>query len=133
MEYSLKLSIVGVLLLSHSGCYMDGIYILQLWNSNTIVFYYLGAATISPPEIALVCIGEQLELTCNVTGNQLGWRFSAFRENEKTATDFYRIIPSSVSASAAMSRLMINSTMFSFSMQDICQRQYTGIPVESSV
>ena len=57
----------------------------------------------------------QLELMCTVTGSFLEWRFTVVRGNETIATEFSRIILSTESASAVMSHLIINSTMFTFS------------------
>ena len=71
--------------------------------------------TISPPGVAPVCSGDQLELTCTITGSFLGWRFSVFRENATTATEFSRNIIPSGSASAAMSQFVLNSTTFDVS------------------
>ena len=70
-----------------------------------------GAVMISPPGLASVCDGDQLELTCTTTGSQLEWRFNAIRGNA-TATEFSRIINADGSA---MSQLVINSIMFRFS------------------
>ena len=74
-----------------------------------------GAVIISPPGVAPVCDGDQLELTCTTTGRQLEWRFSVIRGNETTATEFSRIIQATGSASDAMTQLVVNSIVFSFS------------------
>ena len=71
--------------------------------------------TLSPPGVAPVCSGDQLELMCTTGGIALDWRFRLFLENETIVTDITRAFFSSDSASAAMSRLMVNSTLFSFS------------------
>ena len=70
---------------------------------------------ISPPGLAPVCDGDQLELTCTTTGSHLEWRFKAIRRNATTATEFSRIMLATGSASDAMTQLVINSIVFSFS------------------
>ena len=65
-----------------------------------------GAVTLSPSGVAPVCSGDQLELTCTVTGALLQWRFSTIRgELTRTVT----------STGPAMSQLTVNSTVFNFS------------------
>ena len=39
---------------------------------------------ISSPGIALVCDGDQLELTCNITGSLVQWNFFRIPEHETT-------------------------------------------------
>ena len=75
---------------------------------------YSGAVTLSPPGVAPVCSGGQLELTCTTTGEFLRWRFRAFRGNETISTEFTRTIASTVSAET-ISDLTVNSTVFNFS------------------
>ena len=86
----------------------------------------LGTVTLSPPGVALVCSGGQLELVCTTAGSFLEWRFRIFLENETTATDTSRVIRS---ASAAVSLLMVNSTLFNFSR--ISARD--SLPVKSTL
>ena len=61
---------------------------------------------ISPARTAYVCSGDQLELTCNTTGQFLEWSFS-FIPNTRTLT--------SLSQTDQTSHLVVNSTTFSFS------------------
>ena len=82
----------------------------------------------SPPGVAPVCSGGQLELTCTTKGTFLEWKFSVILENETTATDTSCIFVSSDSASAAMSLLMVNSTVFNFSRTSARD----SLPVEST-
>ena len=61
---------------------------------------------ISPARTAYVCSGDQLELTCNTTGQFLEWSFSFI---PKTRT------LSSLSQTDQTSHLVVNSTTFTFS------------------
>ena len=70
---------------------------------------------ISPPGVAPVCDGDQLELTCTTTGSLLEWRFNVIRGNATTATEFSRIILATGSASDVMSQLVVDTTTFIFS------------------
>ena len=70
---------------------------------------------LSPPGIAPVCNGDQLELMCTTPGSQLEWRFSVIRGNETNATEFSRIIVSSGPPSVVMPLLVVNSTTFNIS------------------
>ena len=79
------------------------------------VFCHSGISTLSPPGVAPVCSGGQLELTCTTTGGFLVWTFNVFRGNESTVTNILRNILSTDSAGGAMSELIVNSTMFNFS------------------
>ena len=80
-----------------------------------LVFCHSGTSTLSPPGMAPVCSGGQLELTCTTTGGFLAWTFNVFRGNESTVTNILRNILSTDSAGGAMSELIVNSTMFNFS------------------
>ena len=47
-------------------------------NRIKVTFYessVSGAVTLSPSEIAQVCVGDDLEFTCNITGIVLEWTF----------------------------------------------------------
>ena len=79
--------------------------------------------------MAPVCSGGQLELMCTTGGIALEWRFRLFLENETIVTDIPRVFFSSDSASAAISRLMVNSTLFSFSRTSA----RNSLPLESSL
>jgi hypothetical protein len=72
-----------------------------------------GAVTLSPSGVAPVCLsGDQLELTCTITGELLQWRFSVVRGNDTTATKITRTI---TSISSTRSPLTVNSMVFNFS------------------
>ena len=70
--------------------------------------------TISPPGIAGVCSGGQLELMCTTTGEFLQWRFSVTSGLNDTLA-VTRTIPAAVPAGDAMLQFVVNSTMFNFS------------------
>ena len=78
-----------------------------------------GAVTLTPPGVAPVCSGGQLELMCTTGGSALDWRLKVFLENETTATDIRRVLVSSDPASAAISLLMVNSMLFNFSRTSV--------------
>ena len=42
------------------------------------LFTLSATSIINPPETAPVCIGDQLAITCNVTGNFLKWSINLF-------------------------------------------------------
>ena len=73
-----------------------------------------GAVTLSPPGIAGVCSGGQLELMCTTTGGFLRWRFSIIRGLNDTVASS-RTIQAAVPAGDAMFQLVVNSTMFNSS------------------
>ena len=75
------------------------------------VFYHSGTVTLFPSGVAPVCSGDQLELTCTIAGELLQWRFSVFRGNETSATEFTRAI---TSTSSVMANLTVNSILFRF-------------------
>ena len=62
-----------------------------------------GLVTISPPEIASACNGDQLNLTCNVTGTFLQW---------SSMTKSFTL--TSLSTSNQIHRLEVNSSLFTF-------------------
>ena len=70
--------------------------------------------TISPPGIARVCSGGQLELVCTTTGGFLQWRFSVTRGVYDTIF-VTRTIQAAVPAGDAMFQFVVNSTVFNFS------------------
>ena len=89
----------------------------------------LATVTLTPPEVAPVCSGGRLELMCTTGGSALDWRFRVFLENETTISDLTRLFFSSDSARAAMSLLMVNSTLFNFSRTSARD----SLPVESTL
>lgn len=67
---------------------------------------------ICPPGIAPVCQGDQLELTCTVTGKFLEWSFFLVPEGETAAKRYIR----SLGPNTHMSTLEVNSITFTFSV-----------------
>ena len=45
---------------------------------------------ISSPETAPVCDGDQLELTCSITGRQVEWSIFGIPENQTTVVRYGR-------------------------------------------
>ena len=69
---------------------------------------------ISPSEVAPVCqVGDQLELTCSVTGRLLRWEFTVGLENGAPMT-FMPAITSGGTSGVPLP-VMVNSTTFTFS------------------
>ena len=71
--------------------------------------------TISPPGIASVCNGDQLELMCNTTGRLLEWRF--FQADETgTTREFARrgITADGPHDIQTFNQTVLNSTIFTF-------------------
>lgn len=75
----------------------------------------IGAVTISPPGMALVCNGDQLELTCNVTGMFLEWNL--FRIDETSTARHFMRRPITADGPADIQTFPVdyNSTTFTFS------------------
>ena len=91
----------------------------ELGNISTI--------TLSPSGVAPVCSGDQLELTCTTTAEDLlQWRFSVIRGNETTAIEITRTIRST---GRNLSHLEVNSIMFNFSRTT----SYGSVPVISTL
>ena len=79
-----------------------------------MVFQNLGAVTLSPPRVAPVCSGGQLELMCTTTGGFLQWRFSVTR-GINDLLSLRRSIQATLTDEESMTQLLVNSTMFNFS------------------
>ena len=77
--------------------------------------FHAGTVKISPPEIASVCSGDQLELTCNATGSLLEWNFSHIDETGRARQFIQRGIAADGPADLQMFTIEYNSTMFTFS------------------
>ena len=73
-----------------------------------------GTVTLSPPGVAPVCSGGQLDLMCTITGGYLQWRFSVSR-GFNDLLPLRRIIQASFTDEESMTQLLVNSTMFNFS------------------
>lgn len=75
-----------------------------------------GVVTISPPRIASVCSGDQLELMCNVTGMLLEWNISQIDVETGAARQFVRrSITADGPADIQTFPVEYNSTIFTFS------------------
>ena len=75
-----------------------------------------GVVTISPPRIASVCSGDQLELMCNVTGMFLEWNISRIDVETGVARQFVRrSITADGPADIQTFPVEYNSTIFMFS------------------
>ena len=69
---------------------------------------------LSPSGVAPVCqVGDQLELTCSVTGRFLRWQFTVTLENGAPMT--FEPVISSGGSSGVIPPVMANSTRFIFS------------------
>ena len=71
--------------------------------------------TLSPPGVAPVCSGDQLELMCTTTGRLLCWRIINVTRGLNYTYTLTRTIQATVLDEDAMTQLVINSTMFNFS------------------
>ena len=69
---------------------------------------------ISSPGIAPVCDGDQLKLTCSITGNQVEWSVFGIPEGEMTARRYGRGLLNNGINQAPVD-LMVNSVLFTFS------------------
>ena len=76
-----------------------------------LYLYYAGLVTLSPSRIASVCSGDQLELTCNVTGSVLEWRINV----TSSARIYRRGVRSDSQTDLQTSHLMINNSILTFS------------------
>ena len=89
--------------------------------SHDWLIHNIGLVEISPSRVAPVCQeGDQLELTCSVTGVFLRWEFTVILERG-SATTFMPVITSD-GPSGIPPSLMVNSTTFTFlrlSAQDV--------------
>ena len=93
---------------------------------STIVaslFTLSATSIINPPETAPVCIGDQLAITCNVTGNFLKWSINLFLS---TGDESYSRILSTFSETTY---LQLNNTQFTFSRVS----PQSNLPLESVV
>ena len=71
---------------------------------------------IIPSRIVPVCTGDQLELTCNVTGDQVEWSVFGIPENETVAVRYGRRFLNSHTRTDSV--LTVNSILFTFSHQN---------------
>ena len=61
-----------------------------------------------------MCDGDQLELTCNITGSQVEWTVFGVPENKTTAVRYGRRLLNNRTAEGPED-LMVNSVLFTFS------------------
>lgn len=80
-----------------------------------LLSYCIGAVTISPPGIALVCSGDQLELICNIPGMLLEWNLSRIDETGRARQFIQRGITADGPAGIQTFPIEYNSTTFIFS------------------
>lgn len=86
---------------------------MQISPAVLLLILTAGAGVvICPLAIAPVCQGDQLELTCTVTGRFLEWSFFLIPEGETTARRYVR----SLGPNARVSTLEVNSITFTFSV-----------------
>ena len=85
-----------------------------------------GAVILTPSEIARVCVGEELEFTCNVTGILLEWTFPLINKNSMTLRPFTRGITAQGPSETQTFQLIDNSTTYSFT-----RTSTEGSPVSS--
>ena len=109
-----SLSVVTILLLN---CGRGGYIIItgtehQYHNSQHPTAIALGAVTISPSGTASACRGDQLELTCDITGRFLEWSFPLIPEGDTTARRYARVL----NPNSPTSALEVNSITFTFSI-----------------
>ena len=112
---SLKTSLYAIIILLYVG-HGQGDYAIY-YSIFKILFvprYYIGAVTISPSGLVLVCTRDQLELICtNVTGNRLEWRINV---TSVASNRIYRHGITSEDGTDAQTRhLIINTSMLIFS------------------
>ena len=88
---------------------------MPFWYSGVrSVGLSIGVVEISPSGVAPVCqVGDQLELTCSVTGAFLRWQFTVILE-DGTARTFMPDVTAGGSSGVPSPR-MANSTSFTFS------------------
>ena len=88
---------------------------MTLWHILVPTYYIkvlqnTGISTISPGGTASACLGEQLELTCDTTGNFLEWSFNLIYENGTSRRSMLTI--QSIGESDQMHQFRINSITF---------------------
>jgi hypothetical protein len=70
---------------------------------------------ISPPGVASVCSGGQLELTCTTPGTLVEWSLFLVPEGETMARRYDRILHSESFPATSAADLKVNSITFTFS------------------
>ena len=76
-------------------------------------YFNAGRVTLSPAPVAPVCeVGDQLELTCNISGSYLRWILTM--GNEQGMLQEHRRNINSQDGSQQISQVMVNFTTFTF-------------------
>ena len=65
-----------------------------------------GEVTISPSGIALACDGDQLQLTCHVTGRVLEWNINVLLEDDR-----FKSVLDSISPTLPSHTITVNATI----------------------
>ena len=106
---------LSVLLLLYCCGHTQGINnSLLVHICNILPYYHQGAVLISPPGMVSVCNGDELDLTCTITGPILVWSFNLIPESA-TSPVRYELAISFSSPSDQTLYLMVNSTKFTIS------------------
>ena len=108
MEISTELNVLLAVLIHHCGLVNPG------KSSNHEIFFFsknnnfmhAGEVTISPSGTALACDGDQLELTCHITGRVLEWNINVLLED-----DHFESILDSVSQTLPSHTITVNATI----------------------
>jgi hypothetical protein len=101
----------------------------MLWLAKLIILGVLlaGAVILSPSEIAQSCVGQELELSCNITGMLLEWSFPIVSEAQ-ILRPYSRAIIAEGPTEAQTFQLMDNATTYSFT-----RTSAEGSPVSSTL
>ena len=133
------LSIMAVLLRYHCESIKGTLYYCYYYEScngskHFIYHHIIGTVTLSPPGIASVCSGDDLELTCNTTGRFLEWSFSLIPENETAPTRYTWVLQNSGPNNLQTFQRVIDSMTFLYSRSSTENRlPVTSILLISSV
>ena len=93
---------------------LTGVYTACISKLITVLMALTGMVTISPSEVASVCNGGQLEVTCTTTESFLRWNITLYQEAMTTGSDTFTRTVSSFGSTSEVSPLTINSSMFTF-------------------
>ena len=97
--------------LNHKGTHYFMISWISLKSDDNFFLFIVGqataAVTISPSEIAQVCVGDNLDFTCNITGTPLEWHFPLISSGRRT----FHSISASDSSEAHQRHVLDNSTV----------------------
>ena len=105
MEISTELNVLLAVLIHHCGFVNPG----KSSNHETLFIsncMHAGEVTISPSGTALVCDGDQLELTCHITGRVLEWDINVLLEDDR-----FKSVLDSVSPILPSHTVTVNATI----------------------